>query len=118
MKRTTVAGIGLALVVLACEALIYAKAADHIAPAYVPEQSQAAALAVPEPVSAPPASLVVVTVCNQIVGIVASDTEGHIHPLNIEGLGEGRLKSIIAHVPERIVVQAPCHAEPDKQPIF
>lgn len=118
MKRSTVAGIGLALVVLAAEALIYAKAADHIPPAFVPEQSQAAELAVPTPAASPPASLVVVTVCNQIVGIVASDTDGHIHPLNIEGLGDGRLKSIIARVPERIVVQAPCLAEPDKQPIF
>lgn len=90
----------------------------HVTPAYTAEQAQAAALAVPTPAASPPASLVVVTVCNQIVGLVAADAEGHLHPLNIEGLGEGRLKSIIARVPERIVVQAACPEQPNQQPIF
>lgn len=32
MKRSTVAGIGFALVLIAVEALIYAKATEHVAP--------------------------------------------------------------------------------------
>lgn len=72
----------------------------------------------PSPSAAKPSSLVIVTVCNQIVGIVAADTEGNIHPLNIEGLGDARIKSIIERVPQRIVVDAGCQTEPDRQPIF
>lgn len=91
---------------------------EHIPPAYTAEQAQASALAMPSPIAAKPSSLVIVTVCNQIVGIVAADTEGNIHPLNIEGLGDARLKSIIERVPQRIVVDAGCQTEPDRQPIF
>lgn len=94
------------------------RTAEHVTPAYTAEQAQASALAVPAPAAAPPASLVVVTVCNQIVGIVAADTEGNLHPLNIEGLGDGRLKSILARVPQKVVVDTGCAAEPNRQPIF
>lgn len=118
MKMRTAAFI-LAIIVIAAETLIWkAAAAEHITPAFTPEQSQASALAVPTPNTAAPASIVVITVCNQIVGIVAADTEGNLHPLNIEGLGDARLKSIIARIPQRIVVDAGCQVEPDRQPIF
>lgn len=95
-----------------------AQAADHIPPAYTAPQEQASELAVPSPQAAPPASLVVVTRCNQIVGIVAADTEGNLHPLSLEGLGDGKLKSIISRIAQRVVVDTGCPAEPDKQPIF
>lgn len=99
-------------------AIVDSNAAEKIAPAYTPEQSQASALAVPPPAQSPPASIVVVTVCNQIVGMVVADAEGNLHPLDIEGLGDGRLKSIIAKIPQRIVVDTGCATEPDRQPIF
>lgn len=109
----------LAIVVLLIETLIYkATAGEPITPAYTPEQAQASALAVPTPNAAPPVSLVIVTVCNQVVGIVAADAEGNLHPLNLEGLGDGRIKSILARVPQRVVVATGCHAQPEQQPIF
>lgn len=107
-----------AILLAALTLSVLAAAAEKVTPAYVPEQSQASALAVPAPSAAEPVAVVVVTVCNQIVGIVASDTEGVIHPLNIEGLGDGQLKSIIAKFKQRLVVDAGCKVEPDKQPIF
>lgn len=118
-SRFPIAIILAVVFLLIAELLIYrSDAAEPITPAFTPEQSQASALAVPAPVSAPPASLVVVTLCNNVVGIVAADADGHLHPLNIEGLSEGRVRSIVARVPERIVVVTPCVTEPDRQPIF
>lgn len=95
-----------------------AQADEKVAPAYVPEQAQASALAVPAPNVAEPVSVVIVTVCNQIVGVVTADSEGTVHPLNIEGLSDGRLKSIIAKFKQRLVVDTGCKVEPDRQPIF
>lgn len=106
------------IVLLAALAITSAQAGEKIPPAYVPEQSQASALAVPAPNAAKPVSVMVVTVCNQIVGIVATDDEGALHPLNIEGRGDSELKSLIARFSQRLVVDAGCKVEPDKQPIF
>lgn len=97
---------------------VVAQAAEKIEPAYVPEQAQASAMAVPAPSAATPVTVVVVTVCNQIVGVISTDTEGMVHPLNIEGLGDSQLKSIIARFKQRLVVDAGCKVEPDRQPIF
>lgn len=93
-------------------------AAEKVRPAYTAPQEQASALAVPSPSAPAPASIVVVTVCNQIVGMVVADVEGTLHPLNIEGLGRSQLQSVIDRVPVRLVIDAGCVAEPNKQPIF
>lgn len=105
------------LLILIAALAATAQAAEKVPPAYVAPQEQASALAIPA-AGPTPQSVVVVTVCNQIVGMVAADSEGAIHALNIEGLGDAKLKSIIAQFPRRLVVDAGCQVEPDHQPIF
>jgi hypothetical protein len=108
-----------AIGVLLAEAFAWkVMSAEPVTPAYVAPQEQASALAIPSQTMSPPVSIVVVTVCNQIVGVVASDSDGNVHPLNIEGLSDARLKLIIARISQRLVVDTGCKVEPDRQPIF
>ncbi len=94
------------------------EAAEKVPPAFVPEQAQASAMAVPEPNAPAPVSVIVITVCNQIVAVAATDATGILHPLNIEGLGDARLKAILASFKQQLVVDTGCKVQPDKQPIF
>lgn len=91
---------------------------EHIRPAYVLPQQQASALAVPDPKTAPPTGVVVVTNCHSIVGIVVSDSEGSLHPMNLEGLSNPQVSKLIDKIPQKLVVDTGCTAEPDRQPIF
>lgn len=94
------------------------QAAEKVTPAYVPEQAQASALAVPAPATPAPVAVIVITACNQVVGVIATDATGTIHPLNIEGLSEEKLKAILASFQQLLVANTGCRAQPDKQPIF
>lgn len=95
---------------------IAAPSAEKITPAHVFPQQQAAALAIPAPNAL--TAVIVVTACNQVVGVVAVDNEGNIHPINIEGVGETKLKALLGTISQKLVVDTGCTAEPNRQPIF
>lgn len=94
-------------------------AGEKVPPASaLPQQAQASELAVPETPAAKPVAVLAVTLCNQVVGVVATDAEGALHPLNIEGWSDSQLKAVLASFGQKLAMDVGCPKEPDKQPIF
>lgn len=93
-------------------------AGEKITPAHVYPQEQASALAVPTTDTSPPASVVLVTTCHEIVGVVVVDLEGSLHPMNLEGLSNTQVSRLITNIPQKLVVDTGCPADPNRQPIF
>lgn len=67
--------IVLAVAFFGVEYAIYAGTPNYTAP-----QEQASALAVPQPASEPdPMNVVVIVLCNNVVGLFVTDTSGEVH---------------------------------------
>lgn len=70
-----------------------------VPPAFTAPQAQASNLAVPVPGEPDPSSVIAVVLCNKIVGLAVVDTEGTVHPMNLEGFSGADVMKIMQQVP-------------------
>lgn len=73
-------------------------------PNFTAPQEQASALAVPQPVTPVPASVLAVVFCNSVVGLVVIDDTGTVHPVPLKGITKENVNSVLALVPSEKVI--------------
>ena len=99
------------LAFLAMGAALAVATPEKSAPAYVPEQAQASAMAVPDPAAPQPVSILVIVKCGRIIAMAISDTNGDLHPVNLDGMSDVTVKALVEKVPKRLVANVGCKSD-------
>lgn len=109
--RTSFISVAALLVGAFADSALFAQTSPLTAP-----QEQASNLAVPQPAEASPSSVMAVVYCNKLSALAVIDSEGTIHPVNLEGLKSGDVMKIMQLVPADRVKSANmgCSADPSK----
>lgn len=107
--------VALATALVAVHLAGYALAGEKVTPAYVPEQAQASALAIPDPAAPKPVAVLVIVKCGRIVGVVVTDSTGDLHPLDIEGVTSAKIKAFVESAPKHLTANVGCKADIDDQ---
>lgn len=76
-----------------------------VPPNFTHPQEQASAMAVPPAAPAPSSALLIVA-CNKAIGLLIADTEGTLHPINVEGWSKEDVTKVLQSVPASRVISA------------
>ena len=60
-----------------------------------------------------PASAIVITKCDKVIGVIVADTEGNLHPVEPTELSEQSVNSVLKMIPDGHTIRAtvPCDAQ-------
>lgn len=117
IRTSIIATVALLIGAFAADSALFAQTQPlTVPPNFTMPEGQASNLAVPQPAEASPSSVMAIVYCNKISGLAVIDSEGTIHPINLEGLKAAEVLKIMQLVPADRVTSANmgCPGNPSK----